>query len=93
MKKYLLLTILFCIAGCNQNDKVIEQTKIIQKSVVTFTDACVGKLSASMELTGLKERPVMLNMNCDDMNKKHDFFKAMSMKDVETLKKDLEKLN
>ena len=93
MKKYLSLIILLCIAGCDQNEKIVEQAKFIQKSVVTFTDACTGKLSMSMEITGVRERPVTIKMTCDEMNKKHDYFKAINAKDAEDFKKDLEKMN
>lgn len=86
---------LILTSGCSEElaTKKAMQAEILQLHAKSFAEACEGKLSMTMNFTGDLEKPVTTTMNCDNMKKDHEIFRALSKEEVGTLKKQIMDLN
>jgi PBP1b-binding outer membrane lipoprotein LpoB len=99
MKKIIIISIaivgLIFTSGCSEElaTKKAMQAEILQLYAKSFSEACEGELSMTMNFTGDVEKPVTTTMNCDSMKKDHEIFRALSKEDVSALKKQIIDLN
>ena len=86
-----LLPLLIVIStGCSNEGQVnakIQQAKVIQEHTSGFAAACKGKLSMESEYTGDVQKPVIMKMSCDDMDKKSEFFTPLNESDIKAIEK------
>jgi hypothetical protein len=99
MYKFIITSIaifgLILTSGCSEElaTRKAMQAELLQLHAKSFAEACEGKLSMTMNLTGDMEKPVTTSMNCDNMKKDHEIFRAMSKEEVSALKEQILELN
>ncbi|HCW89248.1 MAG TPA: hypothetical protein DHU56_04215 [Marinobacter sp.] len=85
------------LSGCSDTEGLAnataEQARLVQDQIHTFADACIGKLSVTVEVTGKRENPTVWTMQCSEMNKEHSIFGQMSEEDVEQIKVNVRTLH
>ena len=85
------------LAACSDTERLAnataEQARQVQDQIHTFADACTGKLSVTVELTGKNENPTVWTMQCSEMNKEHSIFGQMSEEDVEQVRVNVRTLH
>lgn len=99
MKGYGIVLVLLglSLSGCSDTERLAhataEQARLVQDQIHTFADACMGKLSVTVEVTGNSENPTVWSMQCPEMDKEHAFFRQMSEEDVEQIKVNVRTLH
>lgn len=95
-KLFVSMMVILNIYGCDaekQINVISKQSEIIQGHVEGMASACIGKLSMNSKYTGDPKRPVVFEMNCDEMDKEHTFLQSMSEEEVEVVKQNIRDLS